>query len=134
MNNILVFAVLMVLSFMVSASENKSLEFPKIKVIPIQDSQTERQYELYIKLPEGYLEAENKDQEYPVIYVTDALFHIEILSGSTEYIMEDAILVGISWQQDISEDLKQQYGAHVSRFRDYSFWKKTNPNHNLLIN
>lgn len=131
--NILVSTLLFSLSFIaVAASENESFELPKIKVIPIQDSQTERQYELYIKLPEGYSKAENKDKDYPVIYITDAMWHMEILSGSTEYIMEDAILVGISWQKDIKEDLKQKYGAHASRFRDYSFWKKSNPEHPKL--
>lgn len=131
--NILVSVLLLSLSFIsAEASEYKSFELPKIKVIPIQDSQTERQYELYIKLPEGYSEAENKDQDYPVIYIADAMWHMELLSGSAEYIMEDAILVGISWQQDISEDLMAAYGEHVSRFRDYSFWKESNPNHPKL--
>ena len=130
--NVIVLVVLIVLSFMVEAKENKSFELPKIKVLPIQDSQTDRQYELYIKLPEGYVKAENKDKDYPVIYIADAMWHMEILSGSTEFIMEDAILVGISWQKDINEDLKKEYGEHVSRFRDYSFWKKSNPKHPKL--
>ena len=55
-----------------------------------------------------------------------------MLSGASEYMLEDVILVGISWQKDIAEDLMKQYGAHASRFTDYSFWKKTNPNHPKL--
>lgn len=43
-------------------------------------------------------------------------------------IMKDVILVGISWQKDISEDLKQQYGVHVSRYQDYSYEKKFSQN------
>lgn len=109
------------------ASEHKSLEMPAIQVIPIQDTINNKQYELYLKLPEGY--SENKDKTYPVIYFTDAMFHLEILSGATEYIMEDVILVGISWQIDIAEDLEQKYGAHFSRFGDYSFKKTTNSKH-----
>jgi predicted alpha/beta superfamily hydrolase len=111
----------------VEASEYKSVELPAVKVIPLQDTINDKQYELYIKLPEDY--SKNKDKTYPIIYFTDAMFHLEILSGATEYIMEDVILVGISWQIDIAEDVKQKYGAHFSRFGDYSSKKIINPKH-----
>ena len=101
------------------------LELSRIRVIPIKDTQNERQYELLIKLPEGY--SENNDIKYPVIYYTDAMWHVETLSGSADYILEDAILVGISWQKDIKEDLKKENGAHVSRYRDYSLQQSNNP-------
>ncbi|MBM1107013.1 hypothetical protein JQC67_12750 [Aurantibacter crassamenti] len=95
-----------------------SLELPSIQVIPIKDTQTDRQYELYVKLPEGY--SENNAIQHPVIYFTDAMWHVELLSGSTEYMLEDVILVGISWQKDLM-DTK----PYKSRFRDYSI-KKSN--------
>ncbi|WP_282079161.1 alpha/beta hydrolase-fold protein [Aquimarina algiphila] len=114
-----------------SQIENGSaLESPQIRVIPIKDSNNERNYELYIELPEDY--SKNESKKYPVLYYTDAMWHLEMLSGSTEFMLEDVILVGISWQKDVAEDLKQQYGAHASRFTDYSFWKKSNPNHPKL--
>nr|WP_321234978.1 serine hydrolase [uncultured Psychroserpens sp.] len=113
-----------------SNGEGSPLVLPQIQVVPIQDSKTEKNYELYIELPEDYSENENKI--YPVLYYTDAMWHLEMLSGSAEFMLEDVILVGISWQKDIAEDLMQQYGAHASRFTDYSFWKKTNPNHPKL--
>ncbi len=100
-----------------------SLALPHIQVIPIKDSKADRQYELYVKLPEGY--AEHREIKYPVIYYTDAMWHLEILSAATEYMLDDVILVGISWQKDINEDLKKEVGAHVSRFRDYSLMKST---------
>jgi len=112
------------------AEEKKSFELPRINVIPIQDSQSKRQYELYIKLPEDY--SQNNDKKYPVIYFTDAVWHIELLSAATAFLMEDVILVGISWQKNIEQDLEQEYGAHASRFTDYSFWKKSNPEHPKL--
>ena len=111
-------------------AEKSYLELPRIKVIPIKDAKNDRQYELYIKLPEGY--SEDSKTKHPVIYYTDAMWHVEILSGAVEYIMEDAILVGISWQKDIEEDVKQKYGVHASRFEDYSFWKTTPAEHPLL--
>jgi len=104
----------------VKAIQHKRFEIPGIQIVPIRDTQSDRQYELYIKLPEGY--SENNDIKYPVLYFTDAMWHIEILSGSTEHLMENAILVGISWQKDL-KDAK----AYTSRFRDYSMTKSSNP-------
>ncbi|WP_396589877.1 alpha/beta hydrolase-fold protein [Allomuricauda sp. R78024] len=105
--------------------EPSYLELPRIQVIPLKDTQANRQYELYIKLPEAY--SENNDKSYPVIYTTDAMWNMEMLSGSTEYMLEEIILVGISWQKDIDEGLKKEVGEHVSRFRDYSFRKSNKP-------
>jgi len=98
----------------VNASEYKALTLPKIQVVPIKDTNSAKQYELYIKLPENYKTDNNK--KYPVIYTTDAMWHIEILSGSAEFIIEDAILVGISWQKDMGD--KHEF---ASRYQDYTF-------------
>lgn len=126
MKKSLILVFLFLLPFIsVEATERKSYEMPGTQVIPIQDAQSGGQYELYIKLPEGYLE--NNDAKYPVIYFTDAVWHIEILSASTQFLMEEVILVGVSWQKDIKEDLKKEAGAHVSRFRDYTIRKSGNP-------
>lgn len=100
------------------------LELPKIEVIPITDTKTDRQYELYIKLPEEY--SENKDIKYPVLYYTDAMWHVEVLSGSADFLMKDAILVGISWEKELKGALGA-LGAHASRFRDYSIRPSSNP-------
>jgi predicted alpha/beta superfamily hydrolase len=110
-------------------NETSDFTLSKIQVVPIKDTQADRQYELYIKLPEGYGKNQEKDKDktYPVIYFTDALWHIELLSGAAEYLMGDAILVGISWQKDINKDLKKDVGEYVSRFRDYSVIKSNKP-------
>lgn len=120
--------LLVLLPFLeLEAKEQILYEMPGTQVIPIRDTQSNKQYELLIKLPENY--AENKDKNYPVIYFTDAVWHIELLSSASFFIMEDVILVGVSWQKDIAEDLKQEYGAHFSRYGDYSFKKTSNPKH-----
>ena len=108
-----------------SMVEGSTLELPQIQVVPIKASKTDRTYELYIELPEDY--SENNTKTYPVLYYTDAMWHLEMLSGSTEYMLEDVILVGISWQLDINKDLKKEMGAHVSRYRDYSFRPSEKP-------
>lgn len=128
--NVILITLFMFFYASVGASEPKLYELPRTQVIPIVDSKSNAQYELYIKLPEGY--SNQNDKRYPVLYFTDAVWHIEMLSASTDFIIEDAILVGISWRKDIKEDLNQEYGEHVSRFSDYSFWKKSNPNHPKL--
>ena len=80
MKSILILVCLpLLLLLSVQASETRDFTLPKIQVLPIKDRQADRQYELYIKLPDGY--SENKDKSYPVIYFTDALWHIEILSA-----------------------------------------------------
>ena len=102
------------------ADELKSYEMPRTEVVPIQESGTDRQYELYIKLPEDY--AENTDARYPVIYTTDAEVHMDMLSGATEFLMPDVILVGISYQKN-----HQNERANISRFRDYTVVEQTDP-------
>ncbi len=111
MKKSLILVFLFLLPFIsVEASEQKLFEIPRTQVIPIQDTKSDRQYELYIKLPEGYLK--NNDVKYPVLYFTDAMWQFEMLSASTESLMKNVILVGISWQKDVI--------AHVSRHRDYT--------------
>ncbi|MCG7536014.1 alpha/beta hydrolase-fold protein [Pseudoalteromonas sp. OOF1S-7] len=126
MKNILVFLLLLPF-FNVGASEHKSYSMPGTQVIPIKDTISNKQYELLIKLPDDY--AKNKDKNYPAVYFTDAVEHIALLSSASYMIMKDVILIGISWQKDIPEDLKQQYGVHVSRYMDYTFKKTINPRH-----
>ena len=92
-----------------ASAEAESLQLPAIQVVPIKDSATGRDYELYIKVPEDY--DPEVDTSHPVIYIADALWHIEIISGSIEYLVKDAILVGVSWEKDIP--------AQRSRMRDY---------------
>lgn len=104
-----------------------SYSIPRTQVIPLKDTSNAKQYELYLKLPENY--HTESDKRYPVIYFTDAAWHIEILSAATEFLLQDVILVGISWQQDVDAALSEKYGEHVSRFSDYSYWQESNPNH-----
>lgn len=115
--------MLVMLSFMgTAASATEHYTMPRTMVVPVTDTAANRQYALYIKLPESY--AENTNKTYPVIYTTDAKWHMDLLSGTTEYLMPDVILVGISWQLDQANDRE-----FVSRFRDYTPVASTNPEH-----
>jgi predicted alpha/beta superfamily hydrolase len=108
-----------------NASEPKLYEMPRTQVFPIKSSETGGQYELYIKLPEGY--ADNNDTKYPVIYLTDAVMHIELFSALTAVLFKNTILVGISWQKDIDEKLQRKHGEHVSRRKDFTIKKSSDP-------
>ena len=103
-----------------SSTSPAAYEMPRTHVAPIKDSKKDRQYELYIKLPEDY--SENTDVNYPVIYTTDAVVHMGMLSGATEFLMPDVILVGISYQIDLGDERE-----NASRFRDYQMAEYTNP-------
>jgi predicted alpha/beta superfamily hydrolase len=81
-----------------------------LKWCPIEQSETGRDYELYVKLPENY--DPSTEQLHPVVYIADARWHIEIISGSMEHLVKDAILVGISWEKGIP--------VQQSRMRDYT--------------
>lgn len=95
------------------------LEFPRTFVVPLFDSISGFSYDIYIRLPENY--KYNENQKNPVIFYTDALWHMEILTGATDYILNNTIQVGISWQTNIDKELLDEVGVHYSRFRDYSF-------------
>ncbi|WP_105167797.1 alpha/beta hydrolase [Pseudoalteromonas sp. T1lg23B] len=108
----------------INAEEHSSYVMPKTHVVALKDSDMEYQYELLIKLPEEY--QANKHLNYPVIYFTDAVWHIETLSGISEFLFNDVILVGISWQKDNHNPLLVDEGEHASRFRDYTIRTSSN--------
>lgn len=125
MKTVLALLALMLISS-ISQAKNQSYSLPRTQVVPITNSETGGQYELYIKLPEHY--EESTDKRYPVIYTTDAHWHLDLLSGNTAFLMEDVILVGISWQKNMDPNI--DYGHRrpfASRFRDYSFLPHSKP-------
>ncbi|MCO7224385.1 alpha/beta hydrolase [Pleionea sp. CnH1-48] len=126
MKKSLILIVLLLLPYLnLEAGEQTLYKMPGTEVVPIKSSVNGGQYELYIKLPEKY--SENPDKKYPVIYFTDAVWHIELLSATTAFMMEEVILVGVSWQKDMDKALMKERGAHVSRYRDYSAYPHKKP-------
>lgn len=107
------------------ASEPKAYEIPRSQVVPIKDSETDRHYELYIRLPDDY--AETADTKHPVVYATDGAWHMEMLTGAAEYVLPNAIVVVISWQKNSKDDFDGDERPHISRFRDYTMLPSTNP-------
>ena len=83
-------------------------------MVEVKDPESHRIYPLFIKLPSSYGRGNKK---YPVIYMTDAWYSFQIVSGATRYPMKfdwmkEAIIVGISYS-------KGSIGSS-SRNRDYT--------------
>ncbi|WNC68805.1 alpha/beta hydrolase-fold protein [Thalassotalea nanhaiensis] len=100
---------------MVGAKEESSFEIPRSSITNIKDPDSGRVYPLFIKLPRSY--SYNSEKSYPVIYLTDALYSFQIVSGATRFPMntgkmQEAIIVGISYSKGS--------GGHASRVRDYT--------------
>ncbi|MBQ4848349.1 alpha/beta hydrolase [Pseudoalteromonas sp. MMG005] len=108
---------------LVKAQDRNTFEIPRSNVIEIQDPDSGRVYPLFIKLPRSYNKRE--DKSYPVIYLTDAWYSFQIVSGATRFPMntgkmKEAIIVGISYSKGSK--------GPSSRIRDYthtedSSWK-----------
>ncbi len=118
--SLVIILLILLPQFYANASKQTAYVMPRTQVIPIKDSKANRQYELFIRLPEGY--SKNANTKYPVIYSTDAVWHMETLAGVTEYLMPNVIIAGISWQTDLKDDT-----PNASRFRDYTLIKSTDP-------
>jgi len=119
-----IFIFLFINAFQVAnAQDTNAFKIPRSTVIDIKDPESGRIYPLFIKLPRSY--SYNNDKSYPVIYLTDALYSFQVVSGATRFPMntgkmQEAIIVGISYSKDS--------GGHASRVRDYthtenSSWK-----------
>lgn len=96
-----------------SMAELRPFEITRSDTVSLTDKSNGRTYKIYTRLPSNY----NKEFKYPVIYMTDAEDTFPTLAGATGIPMaankiENAILVGISWQEGISPT--------ESRFRDYT--------------
>jgi predicted alpha/beta superfamily hydrolase len=114
--SILILPLLLILTVNSSAAtETIPFQIPRSKIVEIKDPNSQRVYPLFIKLPKSY--SKNDDKTYPVIYLMDALYSFQIVSGATRYPMnarkmKEAIIVGISYAKYSKGD--------SSRVRDYT--------------
>jgi predicted alpha/beta superfamily hydrolase len=85
----------------------EQVKIPRSLVVELKAGNSELIYPLFIKLPKGY--GKNTGKKYPVIYLTDAWYAFQIVSGATRYPMnankmEQAIIVGISYSKGSKRD------------------------------
>ncbi len=102
----------------VKAQDISSFEIPRSSVIDIKDPISNRVYPIFIKLPASY--KANNEKSYPVIYLTDAWYSFQIISGATRFPMntgkmQEAIIVGVSYSKGSK--------GPSSRIRDYTHKK-----------
>ncbi|QYJ96652.1 alpha/beta hydrolase [Shewanella alkalitolerans] len=108
-----------------STSPAPKVEIPRTAVFELTDPVSKRIYPLWVKLPRSY--QADSTRHYPVVYVSDAPYAFQIVSGMTRFPMNsgkmrEAIIVGLSYA-------KGDKGPQ-SRVRDYtpfydSSWKLT---------
>ncbi|WP_182912320.1 hypothetical protein [Pseudoalteromonas sp. MSK9-3] len=98
----------------ISVAQAKEFRLPNTHIVPINDTQLAREYELFITLPDGY--NKNAKKPYSVIYYTHAPMHpcthapmhVSLLSSASNSILNETILVGISWQTNTTGALKKR--------------------------
>ena len=105
---------------LVKAQNISSFKIPRSSVIEIKDPISDRVYPIFIKLPASY--KRNNEKSYPVIYLTDAWYSFQIVSGATRFPMnsgkmQEAIIVGVSYSKGSK--------GPSSRVRDYTHKKDT---------
>ena len=137
---ILKFILYLCLTFFIStnqlvfAQDKNAFEIPRSSVIDIKDPESGKVYPVFIKLPRSY--SDNNKKTYPVIYLTDASYSFQIVSGATRLPMntgkiQEAIIVGISYEKGLK--------GNLSRVRDYTYindptWKLQTGNAQQFIN
>lgn len=98
-----------------------TFKIPSSHIVDIKDPYSDRIYPLFIKLPRSYVANSNK--AYPVIYLTDAMYSFQVVSGATRFAMnsekmDEAIIVGISYSKGTR--------GPSSRVRDFTHQVATN--------
>lgn len=79
-----------------------AIERSAVHTLTAPDSQ--RRYELYVKLPPGYDKPENLLRRYPVLWLNDGPYTFQVASGVSrvpfsQQLFEEFILVGVSYAQ-----------------------------------
>lgn len=90
-----------------------AVNIPRTQQFILKDA--DRDYQVMVKLPKDY--QHNSAHHYPVIYMTDGMYSMQVVSGATRFpmnsnVMHQAILVAIGYQKDSKDS--------TSRIRDYT--------------
>ena len=124
MNKVIMLIFVLALSLQVASKESKSFKIPRSSIVEVTDTHSGLIYPLFIKLPKSY--DKNINKSYPVIYLTDAWYSFQIVSGATRFPMNigkmhEAIIVGVSYSKNSkdSKSLKDSKSS-ASRIRDYT--------------
>jgi len=101
----LLLSLVMLSTSLVAQSNQFSID--NTEVVDISDPNRGRTYQLYIKVPATYNRDSHQQSVYPAVYLTDALTAFPLASGASQVPMnagkmQEAILVGISWEVGIS--------------------------------
>ena len=75
---------------------------PFSESLPLHCESNARDYDLFIRYPDGYREEKNKDRRYPVVYICDAQWDFFLIGAIYPTLIfdeqiEECILVGMAW-------------------------------------
>lgn len=108
-----VFAVLVFFSVQLCAKESTEFKIQNTHTLQIKSETSGLEYELYIRLPNGYAQSNKK---YPVAVLNDTGYSVAVASGIVHLMagrdIEDLIIVGISYSKGDN--------PLMSRTRDYT--------------
>lgn len=81
-----------------------AFEVERSAVHTLTATNSQRRYELYVKLPPGYDAPENLLRRYPVLWLNDGPYTFQVASGVSrvpfsQQLFEEFILVGVSYAQ-----------------------------------
>lgn len=87
-----------------AAPATRAYQMPDSDVLTLASPALKRTYELFVRLPPGYADAENAARAYPVVYLNDAHSTFQIAAGVTGSPMrhggfEPMIIVGVSYAE-----------------------------------
>lgn len=109
----LLYAFLAIFAMGSYAADLSPFGYPKYETVPIHAKSNNKDYELYIQLPQSYQET---TATYPLIVVNDSRFAFPITNGAMALmggnVVKEAIVVGVSYAK--GED------RTISRTRDYT--------------
>ncbi|WP_350293972.1 alpha/beta hydrolase-fold protein [uncultured Croceitalea sp.] len=98
----------------ISKNEKRKFTLPDSEIFPIKSNHTNKEYDIYVKLPKGHGKT---DKKYPILVLTDAGYAFPLVSSIYRRLkfsknINEIIIVGISYAKG------EHFG--ISRTRDYT--------------
>ena len=102
--NLIAMIAFLMMIFDNAIAATATFDIPNSVVHTIDSKILNRSYDLYVKLPDGYMQPKNLSRAYPSIYLNDGPYTFQVASGVTHLPMgsgkfQPSILIGISFAQ-----------------------------------
>jgi uncharacterized protein len=90
------------LGFAADTAVPTGVPLPFSESFPLHCTANDRDYDLFIRYPDGYREEKNQDRRYPIVYICDAQWDFFLLGAIYPTLIfdeqiDECILVGMAW-------------------------------------